>query len=116
MKCLKLAICFLFLASAGFLFAGEETVKGEVVDLSCYLKAGAHGEKHKQCAQSCLERGLPMGILTESGAVYLLLENHQSKEAYATAKANAAEIVEVKGEIAEKGGMKAIVVNACSKI
>ncbi len=107
------------MALAGFLFAGEaaeKTVKGEIVDLSCYMSHGAKGENHRQCAQSCLEKGLPMGILTASGDLYLLIENHDNKDAYAAAKKLAADQVEVKGPTFEKGGVRSIVVNACSKI
>ena len=107
---------FLLSLTAG-LFAGEgeTTVKGEIVDLSCYMTQGAHGKEHQQCAQSCIERGIPMGLLTESGDVYLLLENHKQKEAYETAKKHAAEIVEVTGPVSERGGVKALRVDACSK-
>ena len=37
------------------------TVKGEVLDMACYLDHGAHGEKHAQCAATCIESGLPGG-------------------------------------------------------
>ena len=116
MKGLKVFCGFLLLATCGSLFAEEATIKGEVIDLSCYLHSGARGEKHMQCAASCIEGGLPMGILTEKGEVYLLIENHKQKDAYATAKKNAAQQVEVKGEVAEKGGVRAITVNTCNKI
>ena len=98
-----------------FSFAGE-SVKGEVLDLSCYLTHDAKGEKHRKCAKGCLEKGLPMGVLAENGKVYLLLENHDNADAYATAKKHAAEQVEVKGKIIDKGGLQAVVVESCTKI
>src|ERR1035437_1325400 len=30
-----------------------QTIKGEVVDLMCYLDHGAKGETHKGCAEKC---------------------------------------------------------------
>ncbi len=29
------------------------TAVGEVVDLSCYLQVGKHGDKHRDCGQKC---------------------------------------------------------------
>ncbi len=116
MKTLRFTFALLLLGFAGMVFAGEETLKGEILDLSCYMSQGAHGKEHQKCAQSCINRGIPMGLLTEKGEVYLLLENHKQAEAYATAKSNAAETVEIKGTVSEKGGIKSITVNACSKI
>ena len=48
------------------------TLKGEVVDVSCYL---AHGEKgmgegHKSCAEACAKAGSPLGILS-NGKLYV---------------------------------------------
>ena len=35
-------------------------VKGEVVDLWCYLEGGDHGAEHKACAISCAKAGNPV--------------------------------------------------------
>ena len=96
---------------------GEETkVTGEIVDLSCYVAHGASGEKHRKCAQGCINKGLPMGILTAEGDVYLLMEDHDKADAYATAKGHAADKVEITGVMFEKGGMKGLQVHGCTKI
>ena len=34
-----------------------KTVVGEIVDFSCYLEVGKHGEKHRDCAQKCFRSG-----------------------------------------------------------
>src|SRR5579871_44739 len=49
------------------------TVIGEVIDLSCYLQVGKHGDKHRDCGQKCVRNGQPVGLLTEDGAVYMLI-------------------------------------------
>jgi hypothetical protein len=54
-----------------------ETIKGEVVDLMCYLDHGAKGEKHKGCAQKCIESGGPVGLLTADDQLYLVVGNHE---------------------------------------
>src|SRR5258708_40250326 len=33
------------------------TVTGEIIDLSCYLQLGKHGDKHKPCGTKCLNTG-----------------------------------------------------------
>ena len=40
------------------------TLKGEVVDLGCYLGHGARGADHKSCATECIANGMPFGLLT----------------------------------------------------
>ncbi len=56
---------------------GMITVKGEVLDMACYLDHGAHGEKHADCAAKCIRSGLPVGVKTEDGKVYLLIGEHK---------------------------------------
>jgi hypothetical protein len=92
------------------------TVKGEIVDLACYLDHGAKGEKHKACALTCLKNGEPMGLLTSEGTVYLLLAPHDDQKAFEEAKGYAAEQVEVTGPPAERAGIKGLVVQAVHKV
>ena len=59
-------------------FAKEETVKGQIVDQTCYLKdkAANAGKDHKMagdekdCAVACAKKGAPMALLTAEGKVY----------------------------------------------
>src|SRR5688500_17429628 len=39
------------------------TVVGEVIDVSCYLQVGKHGDKHRDCGQKCIRSGQPVGLL-----------------------------------------------------
>ena len=50
------------------------TVTGEIIDLSCYLQLGKHGEKHVACGKKCLTNGQPIGLLDKNGGVYMLME------------------------------------------
>ncbi|MBI1806804.1 MAG: hypothetical protein HYR76_07130 [Ignavibacteria bacterium] len=49
------------------------TIKGEVVDVSCYLAHGekGKGEEHKGCAEACAKAGGPLGILSKNGKLYV---------------------------------------------
>src|SRR5687768_3261546 len=37
------------------------TVTGEIIDISCYLQVGKHGDKHRDCGQKCARAGQPVG-------------------------------------------------------
>lgn len=53
------------------------TVTGEVLDMACYLDHGAHGAKHADCANKCISSGLPVGLKSADGTVYLLIGEHK---------------------------------------
>src|SRR5579883_2548098 len=67
----------------------EMTVKGELVDMACYMAHEGKGKKHAQCAKMCVKGGAPLGLVTPDGQTYLLVEDHSSikaKKPYAQAK------------------------------
>ena len=84
--------------------AGDTTtVTGEVLDMACYLDHGAHGDKHADCAKMCISSGLPVGIKSADGTVYLLIGEH--KPANAMLADYAAKTVTVRGKLATRDGM-----------
>ena len=83
-----------------------QTIKGEVVDLMCYLDHGAKGEKHKGCAKKCIESGGPVGLLTADDQLYLIIGDHQPINKELADKA--AQTVTLKGKVVERNGMKMI--------
>ncbi len=87
-----------------------QTVKGEVLDLSCYMDAGAKGKAHYVCTRACLDKGLPAGILGSDGKVYLLVENHRKAAAYNTAIQHGGDIVTITGKVFNKGGVQSLYV------
>ena len=94
------------LAGAAPLFA--ETVTGEVVDLACYLDHGAKGEKHQKCAANCIKAGLPVGVLTDDGKVYLVVGTHH-KPANDQLVDFAAKKVTIEGKVGTQSGVSIIV-------
>lgn len=58
------------------------TITGEVIDLSCYLQLGKHGEAHKDCAQKCMKAGNPIGLLDKDGGIHILMaeEHHPRRD------------------------------------
>ena len=88
--------------------AKPKSVTGEVVDLGCYLGHAAHGEKHVSCATKCLAQGMPAGILTANGTLYLVTMDHDNADPYNSLKTMAGKQVVVTGAELERNGMKAI--------
>lgn len=100
-------------AVAGFVAVGSVqaadetvTVKGEVLDMACYLDHGAHGEKHAQCAATCISSGLPVGIKGEDGKTYLLIGEH--KPLNSELAQYAGKTITVKGKLATRDGINMI--------
>jgi len=102
--------------------AGSATTQvGEIVDFSCYIQLGKHGEKHRACGQKCVNNGQPIGLLTKSGALYMLMpeEHDPRRDGGVDAKASASEhmghIVTVHGTAAKVNGYSAIFVQGLTK-
>ena len=92
---------------------GEEvTVKGEVIDLWCYLEGGDHGADHKDCATMCAKAGNPIGILDQKGNIYVVmgLKEHQPGKDLLSDKM--ADTVTVNGTLVKKGGVQVIYVKS----
>ena len=83
-----------------------QSIKGEVVDLMCYLDHGAKGEKHKGCASKCIKSGGPVGLLTADNQLYLVVGDHKPINEELADKA--AQTVTLKGKVVERNGMKMI--------
>lgn len=95
---------------------------GEIVDMSCYLQLGKHGEKHRSCGQKCAQNGQPVALLTKDGSLYMLMpeEHDPRRDGGVDAKASASEhmghIVQVTGtEAAAVNGYRGIFVQGLTK-
>jgi len=88
------------------------TVQGEVVDMACYMSKGSKGAAHKACAVLCAKKGVPVGLLTDGGELYLLLDDHNNPDPYDDVKKLAGERAEVTGKKFAKQGVASIVVGS----
>ena len=94
---------------------------GEIIDVSCYLQLGKHGEKHRSCGQKCAQNGQPVGLLTRDGTVYILMpEEHDPRrdggvDARPAASDHMGHIVAVNGTEAMHQGYRAIFVQGLKK-
>ncbi|HEY1756734.1 MAG TPA: hypothetical protein VGG72_15270 [Bryobacteraceae bacterium] len=98
-----------------------KTVVGEIVDFSCYLEVGKHGEKHRDCAQKCFRNGQPIGLLTQDGSLYMLMEEeHDPRRDGMTdfrqaAIDHAGQIMQVTGTSSSVNGFTALYVHGYLK-
>ena len=88
----------------------DVAVQGEIIDMACYMAKGAKGASHKACAVLCAKKGVPIGILTDAGEVYLLLDDHNDPDPYDDAKKLAGERASINGKKYNKQGVASIVV------
>jgi hypothetical protein len=111
-----LALAVVLSLSAKFALAQPKgdavTLKGEVVDLWCYLEGGDHGAEHKKCAVTCAKAGNPVALLTEKGDLYVLMGIKDHDPAKEMLIEKMAENVTVEGTLVKKGGVQAIYVTS----
>jgi hypothetical protein len=84
----------------------EGKLTGEVVDLTCYLDHESRGEKHASCAQKCIEKGMPVGIVADGKLYAVIVSSHESPNAKLAPYAG--KVVTITGKVLEKEGMRAI--------
>lgn len=110
-----IAVLFLVVAalpSSAQLKGQKVSVKGEVVDLWCYLEGGDRGPAKKECATSCAKAGNPIGILDAKGNLYVTagLKDHQPGRELLQDKMS--QEVTVTGTLVKKGGVQMIYVDS----
>lgn len=93
--------------------AKESVVKGEVVDVSCYLAHGKDGigDGHKECAAACAKNGGMLGILTKEGMLYVsVLPDDHKTGPNAILMDHVSHNVEATGIVRKKGGVNGIMI------
>lgn len=113
--CAGLTALTFVLALGAPAFAKSETVKGQIVDQSCYNREKTNtGVDHKMprgdvkdCAIACAKMGRPMALLTSEGKVYELTGG-LAAENNAKIVPHVAHTVEVTGEVTDKDGKMSI--------
>lgn len=86
------------------LLAKTETIKGEIVDQTCYMKEKKNvGGSHKECAETCAKKGAPMALLTSDGKLYQITGG-LAADSNAKLVAHVSHTVEITGDVTEKDG------------
>ena len=96
-------------------FAGEMTVKGELVDQMCYTKDAKNvGAGHESCAVTCAKKGQPVALVASDG-VYVVTGD-LTKDNNAQLVPHMSHIVELTGDVTEKDGKKMIAATSIKMI
>lgn len=83
--------------------------------LPCYLQLGASGESHRPCAEACLKRGVPAGLLMDDGQVLVLLPE-VGPSGMPDFPALAARRCRVEGAVVRRGGLLGLVVRSIAPV
>ena len=88
------------------------TVKGEAVDMWCYMEGGDRGPANKDCATACAKAGNPIGIVDAKGDIYLVagLQDHQPARDLLINKMD--QEVTVTGTLVTKSGTKMLFIKS----
>lgn len=81
----------------------EILVRGEVLDMTCYIASNLSGPEHASCARDCIRSGLPVGIKTKDGKVYLLT-GKAGRPVNAELADYAAKIITIRGKETARDG------------
>lgn len=95
----------------------DVVVEGKLIGLTCFIKHGAIGEKHKDCFKECAEKGLPIGILTKENKIYQVSgEGHDDlKNTNVKFLKYAEEQVVAKGKVFSNNGINMLVIKGIKK-
>ena len=83
------------------------TLKGEIVDMHCFVSRGERGPDHAGCANACISRDVPAGFVTEDGTLYVLL-NEKPVSVKDKIAGLAGKTVTVTGFPVERNGVKGL--------
>jgi hypothetical protein len=96
-----------------FVQGQEIVVKGEVLDMTCYIAHNLSGPQHAECAKTCIRKGLPVGIKGEDGKTYLLVGEKQAVNGELADYA--AKTVTIRGKKTMRGGFALLQVEEIRK-
>jgi hypothetical protein len=87
-------------------------LQGEIVDLPCYMVTGGRGADYQACALLCARKGVPIGIVTDAGELFLLLTESNNPEPYEAARQLAGQRAELTGRLVSKHGVASLIVES----
>ncbi|UCF68379.1 MAG: hypothetical protein JSV80_03515, partial [Acidobacteriota bacterium] len=93
----------------------QSTVSGEIVDLCCYLSAGATGTGRAPSAKQCAKNGQPIGLLAQDGTLYVLYAHRVDIAPFELAKKLAGENVTLTGVVSQRGSINGLEVRRVSR-
>ena len=96
-------------------FAAEKevSVTGEVIDSACYIKMGAKGAGHAECATNCAKAGIPLAILEDkTDKVWMVASDKDAESGNVKLDQYIAKKVTAKGKTFERGGQRILAITS----
>ncbi len=91
----------------------KASITGEVIDSACYIKMGARGESHRECAQKCADAGIPLALLQDgTNKVVWLASENDAETPNKELRPFAGRKVTITGTWAERGGERLLIVQS----
>ena len=91
-------------------------VQGEIVELPCYMVNGG-GVQNPACARCSTQlRVAPLGVVTDSGALFLLVNEAADPEALEVAKGLAGQRAELTGKLVSRRGVASLIVESARQL
>lgn len=99
-------------AAAARVTGASVEIRGEVVDLDCYLRDGSRGESHRACATACVAHGGSLAILEDdTGRLFPLAGDKVASDPNAPVRELVARHVLVGGRLWERNRGRVLVVD-----
>lgn len=92
-------------------------LRGEIIDLGCYVSHDGYGKKHKTCALECSKNGVPLALLeNKTKKIYIIVATGHGENPYKEPVKFLADQVEVEGAVAVKGGTAVLMITSMEKV
>ena len=91
-------------------------VKGYLRDAECPLRDKGSMKPHGACAMDCVKNGSPLALITKKGELFIAVDPTPEKDVRPLVMPHFGKYVEVRGDILERGGMRAITVKTINEV
>jgi hypothetical protein len=91
-------------------------VKGYLRDAECPLRYKGSMKPHGACAMDCVKNGSPLALITKKGELFIAVDPTPEKDLRPLVMPHFGKYVEVRGDILERGGMRAITVKTINEV
>ena len=91
-------------------------VKGYLRDAECPLRYKGSMKPHGACAMDCVKNGSPLALITKKGELFIAVDPTPEKDVRPLVMPHFGKYVEVRGDILERVGMRAITVKTINEV
>ncbi|MBM4266682.1 MAG: hypothetical protein FJ144_08735 [Deltaproteobacteria bacterium] len=92
-------------------------MRGELVEIGCYLRDGSRGLGHKTCALTCLKNGGRLAFLEDdTSTLYPLAGSTPASDPSTAVREDIAAHVSVHGRVYERAGSRVLVIEKVDRL